>query len=315
VVLLCLVAPLATAQEHEALKYGAPDTGSVIDYGTFIMSYDGRLRSARWVAEKLTKDSLKKNVEREDDFRPDRRIPSEFRAELSDYRGSGFDRGDLAPSGDHILSREVNSSTFFLTNMSPQVGIGFNRHYWQRLETTIRQHALEDSVKGLYVFTGPLCMPKNAPRQGQEFGEYHGTGEDDETPLTVTYRLIGGNHVPVPTHYFKAILVVPADPERSVKLYRFVLPNEKIDGSTDLRMFARSVDFVEHWAGMDLWAKLPDEIEAYKEGTAWWPWGPLAKGCNGVCGRLIGILIVRPSVRGPNLSAFPKNPEIESSTS
>jgi len=113
-------------------------------------------------------------------------------------------------------------------------------------------------MDALYVFTGPLLMPKNAPRQGQEFGEYDGTGEDDETPRTVTYRLIGGNHLPVPTHYFKAILVVPTDPERSAKLYTFVLPNESIDGSTDLAMFARSVDFAEHWAGMDLWAKLPD---------------------------------------------------------
>tara|TARA_R110002111_G_scaffold28480_1_gene60599 strand:- start:58 stop:243 length:186 start_codon:yes stop_codon:yes gene_type:complete len=47
---------LLVAQEHEAFKYGRPDTGHIIDYGTFIMSYDGRLKSARWVAEKLTKE-------------------------------------------------------------------------------------------------------------------------------------------------------------------------------------------------------------------------------------------------------------------
>lgn len=277
-----LWAAIAAAQSHEALKYGAPDTGHVIDYGSFVLSHDGRFRSARWVAEKLTKESLKKNVERKDEFRPDRRIPSEFRAELSDYSRSGYDRGHQAPSGNHLLSREDNSRTFFLTNMSPQVGNGFNRHYWQRLEKTIREKALDDSVKELYVFTGPLVMPDNAPQQGRASGTYEDgqSGDADDAPpgeLTVTYKMIGGNHVIVPTHFFKAILIVPTDPERSVKLYTFILPNRKIDANTGLGAFARSVDYLEHWAGMDFWPELPDDVETYKEGTVWHLWGPLAK--------------------------------------
>ena len=265
------------AEEHAALKYGAPDTGHLIDYGNYIMSYDGRLRSARWVAEKLTKESLKKEVERKNHFRPDRRLRSELRAELSDYRKSGYDRGHLAASADHLLSRDVNSATFFLTNMSPQVGNGFNRSYWADLEGKIRERALHDEVTELYVFTGPLFMPPNAPRQGQETGEYNDNmeGDADESSgkrLKVTYELIGGNHVPVPTHYFKAILAVPADSERSVKLYTFVLPNQKIDKATPLDDFSRSVDFLEHWAGFDLWTALDDEVEDFKEGTAWNAW-------------------------------------------
>ena len=127
--------------------------------------------------------------------------------------------------------------------------------------------ALDDTVKELYVFTGPLFMPANAPRKGQATGTY-----DDDTKLTVTYKLIGGNHVPVPTHYFKAIAVVPVDTARSVKLYTFVLPNEKITPATDINDFSRSVDFLEYWAGFDLWSELPNEIEDYKEGTAWRRW-------------------------------------------
>lgn len=279
--LVVVLASSAVAQDHEALEYGAPDTGHIVDYGTFVMSYDGRLRSARWVAEKLTKESLTANVQRRNNFRPDRRIPTEFRAELSDYRGSGLDRGHLAPSGNHLLSRDVNSATFFLTNMSPQVGVGFNRAYWRRLEQSIRDRAKQDSVEELYVFTGPLFMPEEAPRQGQATGTYDDSeedsddGDDDSPALTVEYRYIGGNHVPVPTHYFKAVLLVPSDPERSVKLHTFILPNRVIDGSTQLETFARSVDYLEHWAGFDLWSELEDEVEDYKEGTAWGNWGPL----------------------------------------
>ena len=63
--------------------------------------------------------------------------------------------------------------------------------------------------------------------------------------------------------------------DRSVKLYTYVLPNSKIDKNTDLNEFTRSVDFLEHWAGFDLWSALPDEVEDFKEGTRWDKRGPL----------------------------------------
>lgn len=286
VVCSLLLPSFAIAEEHEALKYGKPDTGYIIDYGTYIMSYDGRLKSARWVAEKLTKKSLEKKVDRKDEFRPDRRIPSEFRSELSDYKGSGLDRGHLACSADHLGSREINSATFFLTNMSPQVGVGFNRGYWRFLEQAIRKRALDPGIEELFVFTGPLFMPVDAPPQGQANGTYAESlvsEEDDDynetesdKPLTVTYRLIGNDHVPVATHYFKAILEVPKDKERSVKVYTFVLPNQAIDKDTPLSQFSRSVDFLEHWAGFDLWSELEDGAEQFKEGTNWGPWGVIS---------------------------------------
>ncbi len=254
-VLILSLAATATA-EHEALKYGAPDTGRIIDYGSFILSHDGRLRSARWVAERLTKESLRKNVDRKDAFRSDPKVPKEFRAKKSDYRGSGFDRGHLAPSSNHLLSRAANRNTFFLTNISPQVGKGFNQNCWRKLEKTIRRKALDAEVAELYVFTGPLFMPEDV---GQS---------------TVTYRTIGPNHLPVPTHFFKAVLIVPTDTAAGVKLYTFVLPNRVIRDDTNLNRFARSVDFVEHWAGFDLWSELPDDVEGYEEGVVWGMWEP-----------------------------------------
>jgi endonuclease G len=268
----------ALGQVHEALKYGAPDTGHIIDYGSFVMSYDGRFRSARWTAEKLTKESLRGDTDRQDDFRPDTRIPYEFRSELSDYKGSGYDRGHQAPSGDHVLSAEINSSTFFLTNMSPQVGNGFNRSYWKNLEDSIRKLAKSADVKELYVFTGPLIMPDDAPPQGIANGTLSAAAKEDEdsdnkaSELTVKFKYIGGNHVPVPTHYFKAILVVPQDVQHSLKMYTLILPNRKISNDTSLKDFARSVDYLEHWAGFDLWSAVPADEQKYKEGIAWRPW-------------------------------------------
>lgn len=236
------------AAGHEAFKFGHPDTGRIMDYGPFAMSYDGRLRSARWVAEKLTKESLQRKVGRKNRFRADKRIPKEFRAELSDYRRSGFDRGHLAPSADHVLSREDNDATFYLSNMSPQIGRGFNRGIWRELETAIRGRAMDEDVAAVYVFTGPLFM--------------------SDWKQEVTYKLIGKNHIPVPTHYFKTCAVVQTD--GIIRLHTFVLPNAVVPDA-ELGSFVWSVDKLEHWAGMNLWSELPNEDS--QEKVVWKMWG------------------------------------------
>jgi endonuclease G len=60
-------------------------------------------------------------------FKEDTDIPTLFRALLKDYSGSGYDRGHQAPAADATFTQEAMDQTFLLTNMAPQVGIGFNR--------------------------------------------------------------------------------------------------------------------------------------------------------------------------------------------
>ncbi len=255
-------------QEDSPLRYGAPDTGHLIRHRGYALSYDGRLRSARWVAERLTTESLADGVDRKDEFRLDPFVPPEFRAERADYEGSGFDQGHLAPSANHTGSRLDNSATFFLSNMSPQVGRGFNQGYWRHLEASIRDLLKREEVREVYVFTGPLFMPDTLLEQGSAHDS-----------LTVTYRFIGPNHVPVPTHYFKAVLAV-CGPSRStacdrshrLRLWAYVLPNAPIDNSTPIDDFAVTTDFLEHWAGFDLWSALAEDIERDLESKKARPW-------------------------------------------
>lgn len=77
--------------------------------------------------------------------------------------------------------------TFVLSNISPQVGKGFNRDYWARLEKFVRD--LTRISSDVYVVTGPLWMP-TATKDGQ---------------LAVQYPVIGAPPatVSVPTHFFK----------------------------------------------------------------------------------------------------------------
>lgn len=58
----------------------------------------------------------------------DESIPAMFRAKLQDYFRSGYDRGHMVPAADAKLSQGAMDETFLLSNIAPQVGVGFNRH-------------------------------------------------------------------------------------------------------------------------------------------------------------------------------------------
>lgn len=81
-----------------------------------------------------------------------------LRSENSDYKRSGYDRGHLAAAGNHKVDQKHVQQTFFLTNMAPQVGRGFNRDSWNRLEKYVRD--LTKVYSDVYVCTGPLYLPK-----------------------------------------------------------------------------------------------------------------------------------------------------------
>ena len=80
----------------------------------------------------LRKDSGVKGSDTGDrsksNFTEDESLPAMFRAKLQDYFRSGYDRGHMVPAADAKLSQDAMDETFMLSNIAPQVGVGFNRH-------------------------------------------------------------------------------------------------------------------------------------------------------------------------------------------
>lgn len=64
----------------------------------------------------------------------------------------------LIPVGDMTGSQQAMNESFLMTNISPQVGVGFNRGYWARVEGFVRH--LAGQYDSVYVVTGPLFLPK-----------------------------------------------------------------------------------------------------------------------------------------------------------
>lgn len=242
-----------SSSPQDILRFGNP--GPISDFfarEAYAVGYDRRTRNPAWTAEHLTSDNVKRIGGDHDgpdrshsSFHEDLAIPSQFRAKLSDYFRSGYDRGHMVPAADAKRSQAAMDQTFLLSNIAPQVGEGFNRDYWAHLEGLVRQ--LTKSFQDVYVFTLPLYLPK----------------EDPITKKTiVSYEVIGNPpNVAVPTHFAKVVFAAGGklDPTEKGALGSFVLPNDKISNDQPLTSFEVPVESVEKSAGLIL---MPDSIKA-----------------------------------------------------
>ncbi|GIL54567.1 hypothetical protein Vafri_10315, partial [Volvox africanus] len=252
--------------QHHALKFGAPETEIVRQYEGYIAAYDYRTRNPKWVLEHITQSSSNGDAKRDGtDFFPDPGVDPRFSAKLSDFRGSGYDRGHMAPAADHKSSQKAMDETFSLINISPQVGAGFNRDYWARFERFVRE--LTNAAADVYIITGPLWLPTQSQSQSQEADK----GGSKGGKWTLTHDWIGKSPglVAVPTHYYKIVVADPrgdGEPGKpavaasssdsasqlakgAVAVGAFVMPNQPIDSRNPLSAYVVPLEDLEQVAG------------------------------------------------------------------
>lgn len=225
-------------------QYGFP--GPISDLHPTLSTtsaFDRRTRNPAWVAEHITPASLAaNNADRKHSyFVEDISVPAKFRANLSDYFRSGYDRGHQVPAADAKWSQDALDQTFLLSNMCPQVGDGFNRDYWAHFEDFCRR--LTNNYPSIRIVTGPLYLPKRDPQDGK---------------WKVSYEVIGNPpNVSVPTHFYKVIFAEDGKTGGNVSLAAFVLPNAPIANDKPLQDFEVPIEAVERASGLEFAAKLP----------------------------------------------------------
>jgi len=128
-------------------------------FSFFGILHSGVTRTPLWAAEHLTRDTLRRAacVERVNTFHVENRLPGSERAELSDFVGSGLDRGHLAPAAD-FPTDEAQNESFSLANIIPQEAT-LNRSLWLHVETTVS--GLTMRYGETYVVTGTAFVGKN----------------------------------------------------------------------------------------------------------------------------------------------------------
>ncbi len=232
--------PLEDCAEYATTGIPSQD-GDLLCRTGYLLSHNPSNKTPNWVIEHLTADKANANVvQRYNKFQADPNIEEGKRAELSDYKKSGYDRGHMAPSADMKWDKDAMIECFYLSNMVPQIGKGMNQGIWARLEDKIRTWAINRGE--LFIFTGPIFA-----------------GEEKKS--------VGLNQVAVPTHLYKIIY----DPNRNEAI-AFIMPNTPLN-TEDMPNYIVTIRDVEKMTGLDFLSALDkqkqDSIETKQADGLW----------------------------------------------
>ena len=199
----------------------------IIDYEGFTVGFNPAMHQPNFVVWTLEPEETDGDNKRGNAvFLEDPKV--EGCATLADYRGSGFDRGHMAPAADMKWSEKAMADCHYLTNMCPQ-DKRLNSGAWATIEKNSRNWA--EKYGPLVIVAGPVLSDR----------------------LT---RSIGTTPVPVPERFFKVIIAPEANPPMGIG---FVMPNSYVEGGAQSTVV--SIDEVEAITGFDFFSELPDEIE------------------------------------------------------
>lgn len=127
----------------------------IVCHTKYVLSHNNEDKTPDWVIEHLTRAQVTGTNKRpKQKFKPEDFVAKDKRAVDDDYKNSKFDRGHQAPSDDFKAQVDWMVESFILSNIVPQVGVGFNQGIWKQLEDHVREVA---RARGeLYVVTGPV---------------------------------------------------------------------------------------------------------------------------------------------------------------
>lgn len=183
-------------------------------FDDFAILYSGLSKTPMVTVELLSSAKLAdaKDEKRTDNFFADTRLGAAERADLADYRGSGYDRGHLAPAANRPNELAMNQS-FALSNMIPQDPTN-NRKIWAKIESDVRKY-VRRAPGNVYVFSGPIFNSA--------------VGEQ---------KTIGRNQVWVPAQMFKLVF-----DQASGRSWAYILDNTataQINAPMDYAQFVKT---------------------------------------------------------------------------
>ncbi len=201
------------SQTNSCLPIVIDFDNQIVEHTSYTISYNETCEQPNWVKYQVTKTDLENKVaKRKNNFKEDKSIITGS-AQLVDYKGSGYDRGHLAPAATFVDSQKEMDESFYMSNMSPQEP-SFNRGVWKKIENYERKMAMEKDT--VYVICGGVLT--------------------DDLPT------IGPNKVSVPRFFYKVIYTEDW-------IICFLLKNEK--SNEPLYTFTQELTVIEKHIKID----------------------------------------------------------------
>jgi endonuclease G len=207
----------------------------------YVLSYSRDRNLLNWASWEVDAAWLG-STDRQDNFRPDGALPAGFyQVTPNDYRGSGYDRGHVVPSGDRTRSPQDNGVTFLMTNIIPQAPEN-NRGPWRELEEYGRDLVYQYD-HSLHVFAGA----------------YGSQGS------------VGDRAVAVPSRLWKIVVIYDRLPDGGLavgpdtQVIAVDMPNiDYVD--PDWRRYQTTVERIEVATGYSFFDGLPPDLQGVLKG-------------------------------------------------
>jgi len=120
----------------------------------YTISYNESHGTPNWVSYELDARQMVAGQDRCNCFTADPLLPANKQILTSDYTNGGFDRGHMTRSADRTAGNVDNATTFYLTNVVPQIA-DLNQGVWAQFENALADSANKGG-RAVYIITGPL---------------------------------------------------------------------------------------------------------------------------------------------------------------
>lgn len=224
--------------------------------------YDPEMYASYWVAYPLCSDHLGSG--REDHWGVvDPKVPSGKQVPLAegsysvkDEDDKWYDRGHQIPNADRNGVAEMQTQTYYPTNITPQRA-GFNQQIWMRLESAVRTAVHDNDT--VYVVTGAAFR-----KQG---------GSEDINTIHCGWHQ-NYMYLQVPNYYWKVLLKVKwnGDKINNACAVGFWMEHrtDLESGNKTYENYTTTVDQIEAWTGFNFFANLPEALQNACENSADW---------------------------------------------
>ena len=257
----------ASYSDFQGTFYGSG--GNTEDNRNYTYNYSKTYYASLWVAYPLTSAQCSGNADTSSwSYNPE--FSSSYQVNVvsssypSMYGESSYSKGHLVPQADRKSDATMNKQTYYVTNQCPQLQNKFNASIWASLETAERTFASSTDV--LYCVTGPCYKTVG----GNESITYF-TGAEGKNA--------NPSSLPVPNYYWKALLKVKWETVNGQQVVTDAIgigfwfkhkEYEKTDSDYAYATHACTIDEIESRTGLDLFANLPDDLEATAENNGSW---------------------------------------------
>ena len=249
------------------IAYRVSDTAFDKDGVNYCVEWDRTLKSNRWTCYVMTKQNIKKNVQRWYAAEGEMQYPFDMASLTTDdyytkingqdlIYGSGFDHGHLCPSNDRLYSLAINKQTFYLTNMQPQYKVfnGSDKNYKYKGLWINMEQFLYNFVSGTKFSSGDSLFVCKG-----------GTIDSENHIL----QRIGGKMI-VPKYFYAAVVWKRAKLNVYSGLAFWFEHTNVYHGDDALKGYVVSISELQNKLGnkIDFFCNLPDKTEAQVEKVA-----------------------------------------------